>query len=491
MARSRLFSRCGPLFTVALLATVMTAGASCGSSGSGPSAFDGGFPEATTRTDGHHREVGTLPSPDTGSLTRRDAGHLRGPADATSPKPVSLSQNGATSAEQGQVATTVAQLTAGGGVGGVGGEGLGPPVTDGATLAALKSPSSDGKAEGLTFLYPYDQTVWPRGLLAPLLQWSWMTGDADAVLVQLSTTSGSFTWDGTFGRPAILSQTQTPFNRLPIPQDVWAAATEAAGGVTASGAVDQLVVKLTVARSGEGYGPIQETWTVAPGLVNGTVYYQSYGTKLATSSWGVGAATLAIRHGATAPVVITSDTVCSVCHSVSADGSRLVTELPLNEAPGVGADFDLLYALKQQPPASASLPETSGLYTWPAVSPDATLLFSNSAPMGAGGLEGAIDAPSALFALPSGSAVTATGLPSGLGAALPVFSPDGKHIAFNFFQGGPGVDGKSADNKSLAVIDFDESTKTFSNLRTVYTPTPSASWSPASRRRCCSARTLS
>src|SRR6185437_1893422 len=49
------------------------------------------------------------------------------------------------------------------------GDGVGGPV-DMPTQAVLTgAPSAD---PALSMLYPYDQTVWPRGLLAPLLQWT-------------------------------------------------------------------------------------------------------------------------------------------------------------------------------------------------------------------------------------------------------------------------------------------------------------------------------
>src|SRR5208282_3742075 len=105
-------------------------------------------------------------------------------------------------------------------------------VASSSTLGALQSPTNNGQAQGLAFLYPYDQTVFPRGLLAPLLQWTWTTGDAEAIQIQLSTTSGSFSWTGTFAAPAILQQTGGKFIRMPIPQDVWTMATNTAGGPT-------------------------------------------------------------------------------------------------------------------------------------------------------------------------------------------------------------------------------------------------------------------
>ena len=77
-------------------------------------------------------------------------------------------------------------------------------MTDAPTLSALQSPTSNGSAQGLAFLYPYDQTVFPRGLLAPLIQWTWSTGNADAIQISLKTTSGSFSYTGTFSAPPIL-----------------------------------------------------------------------------------------------------------------------------------------------------------------------------------------------------------------------------------------------------------------------------------------------
>ncbi len=390
---------------------------------------------------------------------------------------LTASQNGATGSESGQVATTTTNLTTGGGVGGVGGEGLGGAV-DNATATALAAPSSNGSAQSLRFLYPYDGTVWPRGLLAPLLQWDWSTGDADAIRIDLATTSGSFTWSGTFSRPAILQQTGGKFIRHPIPQDIWQSATETAGTLIHNQR-DRLTVKLTIARNGQAYGPITQTWDVAPGTLKGTVYYGSYGTRYSTSNWSnqVGASVLAIKHGATSPTLVTSKTQCQVCHSVASRGSDLVAET--DPYPGNGQDFDDYYDLKNPVPPGSALPQVSGLYTWGGITPDGALYLTDSSPAWqGGGLEGSTTTPSGLYSLPSGTSVvtpaqiaTQLGLTTQLAASIPEFSPDGKHVVFTFYQGGPGSDGKSGDGRSLAVVDFDQSTKTFSNLRTIYTPT--------------------
>jgi hypothetical protein len=331
-------------------------------------------------------------------------------------------QNGANLAipsEAAQVATTKAQLTAGGGIGGVGGEGLGPAVTDQNTLNALASPTSNGSAQSFTLLYPYDSTVWPRGILAPNLMWRWSTNDADAVAIELSTTSGSFKWKGTFGRPAILAQTGGTFSRHPIPQDVWQMAVNSAGAVTPDGQADSLTMKLTIAKGGVGYGPLSQTWTVAPGRLSGIIYYNSYGTLLAkqeTDALGgdkkFGGAVLSIHVGDTAPKLTagttTSDlTGCRTCHSVAADGSRLVVQQ--------GNDYNKSSAYTLTPTSATEKPMSISMQ-FPAIYPDGSIALAENGQV---------------VSLPNGTALSSSGLPSGADIGTPAFSPDGKLVAAN------------------------------------------------------------
>jgi hypothetical protein len=352
------------------------------------------------------------------------------------------SQNGATAGEGGQVATTPPQLTGGGGVGGVGGEGLGGAVDPG-TIGVLGTPAADAS---LKLLYPYDKTVWPRGMLAPLLQWDWATGDADAVLLQLTTTSGSFTWSGTFARPAILTQTGGKFIRHPIPQDVWDMATNSAGGA------DQLTVSLTVARGGKAFGPIKETWTVATGRLPGIIYYNSYGTQLAQNLGGAvggnhsfGGAVLSIHVGDTGPKLAAGATgteaQCRVCHSVASGGARLVVQH--GDAYGTSSAYDL-----STTGANVEHVMTNGA-TFPAVAPDGSMALSPSGQL--------YPLPNAAAALPvSGLAAVTTNL------GTPAFSPDGKQVVFN-----PMVGPTAHATQTLGVMSFNAATGAFSNFITV------------------------
>ena len=73
-----------------------------------------------------------------------------------------------------------------GGIGGVGGEGEGGPVDPGTLTVLQSTPTAD---PSITFLYPYDETVWPRGILAPLLQWNPGSRSPDALIWAARATS--------------------------------------------------------------------------------------------------------------------------------------------------------------------------------------------------------------------------------------------------------------------------------------------------------------
>lgn len=330
-----------------------------------------------------------------------------------------------------------------GGSGGVGGEGPGAAV-DPTTVTLLSGPTTTDP--GLGWLYPYDQTVWPRGILAPLLQWQvGAQGDYDAIYIHAH--ENAFDYKGYFAKTA------TPFIHHPVTQAAWKA-------LTYSNAGEDVTVDIVLAKGGVAYGPITEKWKVAGGVLKGTVYYNSYGTNLASNycctigGKKFGGATLAVKGGSTDPVLVAGDNNnCRVCHSVSADGSTLITQNGGNYRQSMHVDLKMMNA-------ETSFGSASGVYAWPGIYPDGTMLFSNAAP-----LAGSSSSPSSLYGIPSASAIASTGLPSGLRAGTPAFSPDGKHVAFNYY-GGTGGDGKS-----LAWIDFDVKSSAFSGIATLDTPT--------------------
>jgi hypothetical protein len=343
-----------------------------------------------------------------------------------------------------QNGTQVAGMDAGlGGLGGVGGEGEGGAVNL-ATVTVLGATPTP--ASGDLLLYPYDGTVWPKGLLPPLLQWR-TSRSYDAVSISLECPLFLFT--GTFAKTA------TPFVRHPIPVAAWNQAGELCAG-------QSLTLRVVFAAQGQAFGPLTQTWRVAPGSLKGVIYYNSYGTRLAKNYSGAlgpdprfGGATLSIRGSSTDPDLVAGssgpEANCRVCHVVAADGSALLTQR------GDNNDATSHYALRSGNAETAMTPG-DGRYAWGALSPDGTVLFSNTAT-----LQGSRTAPSELFQVPSGASLPSTGLPAGLGAATPVFSPDGRQLAFNHFAG------VGADQRSLAMLRFTPP-GTFSDFSVLYTP---------------------
>jgi hypothetical protein len=356
-----------------------------------------------------------------------------------------------------------------GGYGGVGGDGPGGAASNTQITALKGTPAADAT---VSWIYPYNGTVWPQGLLAPLLQWQSGSHNFDSIYVDLK--ENAYEYKGTFAANA------TPFNNLPIPQAAW-------DSLSLSNAGEPIQASIVLGENGKAYGPYSETWIMAQAMLQGAIYYNSYGTSLVTNSgtdgldyYGnqYGAATLVILPKATSPALVagvssinpTGDgTGCRVCHTVAGSGNRLVTQASNMSA----SDYSETVALDlaNDTTGGAGTPLQTANLTFPALSRDGNLLLS-----GSGGMRNS-DSETRLYSLPAGAPVPGvTGLPSGLQAALPAFSPDTQHASFNFWGGS--WNGINADQISLAVIDFD-GTSSFSNPRVLYTP-PMGSSGPES-----------
>ncbi|MDB4971063.1 MAG: hypothetical protein JWN44_6752 [Myxococcales bacterium] len=379
-----------------------------------------------------------------------------------------------------------APMPGAGGFGGVGGSGPGPAASNGQTGVLTGAPTADAAVK---MLYPYDGTVFPRGLFAPLLQWSPGARNFDAVMIKLH--SKNFDYTGTFAKNA------TPFVNIPLPQAVWKTLTYSNGG-----AGDDVTVTLVfedISGAPTAIGPYTMTWKIAPGTLKGTVYYNSYGTALvknsALKSCGpgedllatpckegnnvrsgpyFGAATLAIKPGASDPVVAAgtttgspagaTDTGCRTCHSVSSNGATLFTQH------GDAYQTSSSYALTMANAEAAVTPSTN--LAFPALSPDGTWLLSS---VGTINGDSATRAYTVAGALIGAQPTLPTGW-SSFGAAYPVFSPDGKHLSFNYQFSVAGA--TTNDGKSLAVLDYDSVNKVFSNFHKLDTPAVGAdAWS--------------
>ncbi len=364
-----------------------------------------------------------------------------------------------------------------GGIGGVGGEPLGPAVQD-AVVAKLKGQSNPpANAQEFGFLYPYDKTVWPRGLLPPLLMWQ-TNRVASAVHVKLS--QGNYTFEATY------SVDQHPENsnarkRVRLEEQAWTTAT---GGNTG----DDLKVEVKIYSPSEDkvYGPITRTWKVAPGVLKGTVYYNSYDSQITTNGGAPTGGVIAIQPRSPSPAlaVPTQAGKCHVCHSVSSDGSTLWAQDATGPAGteteySNGASYDLTNSgarTEYKALGAGGNIANDHKFTWSAPYPDGSFALASSR----FAREAYVRGDSKLFARGSGNALPMSGFDGVSSAVTPAFSPDGRKVAFNFWTG-TGANGVSAGGgHSLAVFDFTcgapaGSTKCanggpyqFSNLREIY-----------------------
>jgi hypothetical protein len=312
-----------------------------------------------------------------------------------------------------------------------------PGNIDGTTQNKLKGGGTADAA--FKWLYPYDKTVFPRGLLAPTLMFAGIAPDAAYVHI----TSKGLDYQGFYSGAS---------SRVDVSAAMWKVISQTAG------ASDPVKVEVTKISAGLVTGPIAETWTIAQGSLKGTVYYNSYSSALAGGGAQNGAV-LRIKPGAANAELLIggpAQSQCTVCHAVSADGSTLVA----SHADYVsGASFDL------KNNAAPIHEQGSSTFSFGGLSPDGSLLMSNAAftqpdPQSwAPNVPGQTQGPraSGLYDTKTGAQVAAPGWDGVVsGAVTPAFSPDGKKIAFNHYDSGQG--------HTLGVMDFAVGTKTFSNL---------------------------
>ncbi len=118
-----------------------------------------------------------------------------------------------------------------------------------------KFNSPDGNPSG-TLLYPYDQTVFARGILAPEMMWSGgAAGDAYKVsIVDSYVTLTAFI-------------KADPPSRWTMPKAWWEALTTSNDGSPVSVKVQRLD------GAGAAHAAMSETWQIAQGSLRGTIYY--------------------------------------------------------------------------------------------------------------------------------------------------------------------------------------------------------------------------
>ena len=349
-------------------------------------------------------------------------------------------QNGANPNAPGegqQIASGPAQLGAGGGVGGVGGEGLGGAVTDQATLAALQNPTTTARRRASSSSIRTTRPCCPaacsrrsssgRGPRRRRRHPDSALDDERLLLVDrhVRARRPSSTQTGgrfirirsrrTCGRwrPTRRAASRRTTRRTSSP---WASSSPRAARATAPSPrrgpsrprarrhrLLQLVrhaARQELARQGLQRRRVRR----------GGARDQARARRRRWSSRGP-------------PSPPASGTGCRVCHVVSSDGSTLIAQH--GDTYAETSAYDL-----KNGNAENALTAYDNVFGWAGLSADGTLALTNAGDLAAS------DSVSQLYAFPPAASgatpIAAAGIPTNLKAGTPAFSPDTKHVAFDF-----------------------------------------------------------
>lgn len=298
---------------------------------------------------------------------------------------------------------------------------------------AVAMLSAGGPASGARWLYPYQETVFPRGMLAPMLMWDGAPGDV--VYVHISATL--FEYRGCLR--------VTGPQQLQLPQDVWKKAGDQTLGPSAP-----FTVEVTVLGSNGATGPMRTEIVIAQATLKGSIFYNSY-----VSPNAFGGSVYRIPPGEKSEVFLGGNNGCFGCHSLSANGTHLI----VSNGGDPGASYALTPMTAANPPMSAAAPQPSFV----GLSPDGSVYVTTALPAAGARpqtspIEAFLVTDAALYKTDSGSVIAGSGLVPG--AMMPTFSPDGSRLVFNDSAAGMGT--------TLAAMDYDSANQKFSNRRVIY-----------------------
>lgn len=288
--------------------------------------------------------------------------------------------------------------------------------------AALKAATNPDPS--IVWAYPYDGTVFPRGLGAPPLEWN---GGGAGDFYYVHVTSPTFELESFTTAP--------PPARYAFAAPTWTKFVDSTSGQS----------DLAVSRWDGANATVvaKHKWTIAPASMRGTIYYWAN---------NVGRV-MRIKPGAGAPDDFSAGTFGSLpassctmtCHTVSADGSTLVSG-----GDTLGGSYNLLTNQPMHDTGGTAGSAQKRAWAMPAVSPNGKYMVQNASP-----LPGPPGAADGLWDTASGGKVSPSGL-DGVHLGMPAFSPDGTKLAYVGVDATPG---------SLRVFDFNMTGPTASNDR--------------------------
>jgi hypothetical protein len=311
--------------------------------------------------------------------------------------------------------------------------------------ADVKKLIAGGPVGKLRWLYPYHETVFPGGTLAPSFMWD---GDPATEAIYLRVKSNNFEYKTVTEPRFALASTITlgqvsdgVAKRQPqfkIPQDIWDIACQ-----LTEGKADPFSIELSTLVNGTVAGPIRSQFYIAPGSVRGSVYYTRHGEVPGLTSGSVssnGALMLIPPRESARPLLQDYKGVCTGCHAISANGSRLIAQNygGVPTIPNEGYSFQLDPVKGPTEPISingdnaelVALYPDGSKYLAQSQSPMGCWMFWNSAKLMGGVLYTNTEAT--LYNATTGKVVVNTNIPPG--AIMPMFSPDGTRLVFNDYQ---------------------------------------------------------
>lgn len=295
------------------------------------------------------------------------------------------------------------------------------------------NPSGGVDPSFTSLLYPYNETVFPLGVLAPELMWN---GGGANDIYRVKLKEKYYEYVEYFLAPS-------PSQHI-ISQADWDS-VESSGSGSIS---DPLSVEITRMTGTTAYQPVKQTWHIAQGKLKGSVYYWELPDACGSGNGRV----LRIKPDSTAVDLFYPGSECYGCHTVSRDGTTLFgswdTSFPF---PMQTLD------LTQNPAVFGSLTTANGIGgTFGAFNDDGTkIIYSNDAASSPSNTQ--------LNIIDSTTGQTLVNNAMGFGCGEAAWSPDGKKLSAICGLGGGGWV-FDATSGYLAVADYDAATNVVSNV---------------------------